>query len=174
MNSAEMLEQLPDFFENYINGTSPVWTLPRVDDLNAGAWRFRVVDAPDALVVIKILGNEADEIRINVGLALDLPYTYQLAEFVNMLNNKQLIFGRMFILGDVPFIGDGGHGPCAVVMQEIVFGESLSFEFPPSLNHVLNLTARLAGQAHRFTPEILERFGGRAFQDDDDGVMLIF
>lgn len=174
MNSVEMLEQLPGFFEQYINGTAPDWILPRIPGGAAGMWRFRVIDAPGALVGIKVLGNQADELRVNVGLVVDLQYRAELAEFVNMLNYKQLIFGRIFLFGNVPFVSDTARYPCAVVMQEIFFGPSISFDFTPSLNHLLNLTARLAGQANRFSPEISERFGGRPIADEDDGVLMGF
>lgn len=173
MNSAEMLDKLPGFFEQYIDGTSPEWILPSVGGLNAGMWRFRIVDMPGPSVGIKVLGNEAHELRVNVGLVLGARYTPQLAEYVNMLNNKQLIFGRVFIVGNVPFVADPIQGPCAVVMQEIVFGPSLSFDFPPSLNHVLNMTARLAGQGGRALPDLVDRFGGRPFDDDTEGAAVL-
>jgi hypothetical protein len=169
-----MLNHLPGFFQEYINGTPPNWLLPPNGDLNAGAWRFRVVDASGAPVAIKVLGNDSDELRVNVGLALGLEYTSPLAEYVNMLNYKQLIHGRMFVLGAVPFVGSG-TGPCAVLMQEIFYGSNLSLDSVPSMNGLLNVAARLAGQANRFAPDIVTQFGGRLFDDDDesDGVLLM-
>jgi hypothetical protein len=176
VNSAEILRELPRFFSSYLTHADPVWVLPPPDDLDihAGAWSFRVPSASQSVGLVKVLGNENDEARVTVGLAIDVPYTPELAEYVNYLNNKILIWGRAFIGGDVPLIGDNGRGPCVIVMQEIVFGGSLSFEFPPSMQNLLNLTARLAGQAHRFGPELVERFSGRLLDEEDAAVLMLF
>lgn len=176
MNSQQFLQEIPHFFGEYIDGAEPDWILPPAEDLDihAGAWSFRMSAAPKGLVAIKVLGNENHEVRITVGLAIDVPYSPTLAEYVNYLNNKMLIFGRVFIAGDIPFIGENGNGPCVVVMQEIVFATSLSFEFPPSMQNLLNLTARLAAQADRFSPELVEQFGGRPLADPDAPVLTLY
>jgi hypothetical protein len=174
MNSAELLDTLPDFLKEYLGATDPEWIIPPFGDLGAGAWRFRVSDAPYALMAVKVLGNDDDEMRINAGLAIDVPYSATVAEYVNRLNNKDLIFGRMFVAGDIPFIGENGVGPCVIVMQEIVFGRALSFDFSPSIQNLLDMAARLAGQAHRYSSDLIERFGGRRFVDDDEMVLTFY
>ena len=177
MRSQEILDQVPDFFRSYLDGAEPEWILPPSPpelDLHAGSLSLRLSTVPKALVAFTVLGNEADEVRITAGLAIDVPYSPGLAEYVNYINNKVLVFGRAFIGGDVPLVGETGQGPCVILMQEIVFGPSLSFEFPPSMQHLLNLTARLAGQADRFAPELVERFGGRLLADDDGPVLTLF
>lgn len=174
MESGELIRALPDFVGSYLDGAEPRWVVPPVEGLNAGSFCFRTAAFPDALVAFKILGNETDEVRITVGVAIAVPYSTTLAEYVNYLNNKMLIFGRMFIAGDVPFIGENGAGPCVIVMQEILFGPAMSFEFPPSMQHVLNLTSRLAAQASRYGADLIERFGGRRVSDDEDMVLTFY
>jgi hypothetical protein len=174
MKSAELLETLPGFLREYLGATDPEWIVPPLGNLGAGAWRFRVSDVPHALIAVKVLGNEADEMRITAGLAIDVPYRATVAEYVNRLNNKDLIFGRMFADGDIPFIGENGNGNCVIVMQEIVFGPALSFEFSPSIQNLLDIAARLAGQAHRYSSDVIERFGGRQFADGDDAVLTLY
>jgi len=174
MNSAELLETLPGFLREYLGASDPEWIIPPFENLGAGAWRFRVSDAPHALMAVKVLGNEDDELRINAGLAIDVPYSAAVAEYINRLNNKELIFGRMFAAGDIPFIGENGNGPCAIVMQEIAFGPALSFDFSPSIQNLLNMAARLAGQAHRCSSDLIDRFGGRHLADDDEMVLTFY
>jgi hypothetical protein len=174
MKSTELLETLPAFLQEYLGATAPEWIVPPFENLGAGAWSFRVSDVPHALVAVKVLGNEADEMRINVGLAIDVPYVSTVAEYVNRLNNKELIFGRMFADGEIPFISEEGHGPCVIAMQEIVFGPSLSYDFPSSMQNLLNITARLAGQAHRNSSVLVEKFGGRLFADDDAAMLTLY
>jgi hypothetical protein len=175
MNSEQILQELPDFFRSYLEGAAPAeWTVPPVEGLGAGSWQFRISATPNVLVAIKVLGNDAHEMRITVGLAIDVPYSSTLSEYVNYLNNKNLIFGRAFIAGNIPFIGETGDGPAVVVMQEIVFGPSLSFDFPPSMQNLLSLVARLAAQADTFAPDLIERFGGRPLTDDDGVVLTLY
>jgi hypothetical protein len=176
MNSAEFLQQAPDFFRSHLGGSEPQWILtpPEGMDIHAGSWSFRMAATPQSVVVMKVLGNDTDEVRIMAGLAIDIPYSPQVAEYVNYLNNKMLVYGRTFAAGDIPFVGNSGAGPCVILMQEIVFGPTLSFDFTPSMESLLNVTARLAGLAHRFAPEVVERFGGRLLTDDDAAVLTLF
>jgi hypothetical protein len=174
LNSADLIRELPNFMGQYLDGAEPAWTLPPFENIPAGTWRFRMSAAPGALVSVKVLGEHTDEMRITVGLSLDVPYSSNVVEHVNRLNNKDLIFGRMFAAGDIPLIGQTGQGPCAIVMQEIVFGQSLSFEFPPSMQNLLNVTARLAAQADRYAPELVEQLGGRLFADDDEMILTLY
>jgi hypothetical protein len=170
-----MLRELPGFFPSYLDGAGPAeWTVPPVEGIDAGSWHFRISSLPNVLTSILVLGNDAHEMRITVGLAIDMPYSSALAEYVNYLNNKTLIVGRAFIAGNIPFIGDTGEGPAIVVMQEIVFGPSFSFEFPPSMQNLLGIVMRLSAQGDTVAPELVERFGGRPLSDDDDMVLTLF
>ena len=101
-----------------------------------------------------------------------MPYRPEVAEYVNRLNHSELTFGRMFLIGDVPFLEGTYGGLCAVVMQEIVYGESLSADFAPSLQNLVNMSATLAGQGDRLAGELIERFEGRAFTDDEASILL--
>jgi hypothetical protein len=176
MDSAEMIAQLPRFFEEYCSAVDTEWLLEPPPGVHGGAWKFRVSDADGALLLLKFLGNDTEELRVNVGLVIELDYTAELAAFVNSLNFKQLIHGRMFVIGGVPFVSNT-PGRCAVVMQEIFFGgRHLSMGSVPTMNHLLDVAGRLAGQGTRFAPEIVERFGGRPFGEDDEsyGALMAF
>ncbi len=166
MNSLELLDSLPSFLREYLHGSEPEWIVPPFEQLGAGAWRFRISAAPEALVAIKVPGSHHDELRINVGVAFEVPYCFELIEHVNRTNEKLLEFGRLFVLGD--------PRPCVVVMQEIVYGASLSFDFPPSMQNLLNITGRLGTLAQRCGSEVIERFGGRAFPDEADMMLTLF
>lgn len=71
----------------------------------------------------------------------------------------------MFLIGAVPFVSEEAPGLCGIVMQEIIHGESLSHHFSPSLQNLV--TATLVGQADRLTPDLLDRFEGRSFTEDE-------
>ena len=176
MNSAEFLERVPAFFSSYLEGGEPQWIVPPPEgmDIHAGSWQFRMAASQQAPVVVKVMGNDAEEVRLMAGLAIDVPYSPELTEYVNYINNKVLVFGRAFAGGDIPNIGKTGQGPAVVLMQEIVFAESLSFDFTPSMENLLNVTARLAGLSSRLWPELIEHFGGRPLDDDDAAVLTLF
>jgi hypothetical protein len=174
VESAEFVQAVPDFFRSYLDGADPDWIVPPPEGIPAGAFQFRLAHTPDSVVVVKVLGNDNDEVRIMAGLAIDVPYSPAITEYLNYLNNKILVWGRVFAGGDIPLVGQSGTGPAVILMQEIVFAPSLSFDFPPSMQNLLNVTARLAGLAHRFGLELVERFGGRLLTDEDAAVLTLF
>jgi hypothetical protein len=50
------------------------------------------------VLVVGAIFPEQRELRVTLGLAMDVPYTPEVSHLVNRLNNKELIFGRMFPL----------------------------------------------------------------------------
>jgi hypothetical protein len=58
-------------------------------------------------------------------------------------------------------------------MQEIVFGESLSWDFAPSIQNLLRILGTLTGQAARLAPQICSRFHGRAPREDEIMFLLM-
>lgn len=145
--------------------------MPPLEGISGGAWHFQL----GSVLVVAYIPPPVDpahaQLRINVGLAIDVPYRHEVAEYVNQLNHSELTFGRMFLFGDVPFLGDTYGGLCGVVMQEIVYGESLSWEYSPSLQNLLKITATLVGQGDRLAPGLLERFGGRSLTADEARIL---
>lgn len=169
MDSAELIRTIPDFLGRYIEGADPRPILPPVDGLAAGAWSYSL----DGIVTAVKFTGEAGEMRVTNGLAIDIPYKAEVTEYVNWLNMKQMVFGRLFLIGNMPFMSETGDGLCAVLMQEIVFGESLSFDFAPSMQNLIETVARMGGQSSRFAPDLLDRYGGRPFTDDDAMILTL-
>jgi hypothetical protein len=163
----ELTRTVPGFFQQYLEGAEPQEILPPMEGVSGGAWRFRL----GRVLVVTYIPPPVDpthtQLRINLGLAIDVPYRSEVAEYVNRLNHSELTFGRMFLIGDVPFLEGTYGGLCAVVMQEIVYGESLSADFAPSLQNLVNMAATLTGQGDRLAGDLLQRFEGRAFTDDE-------
>lgn len=172
MNSVEAISALPDLLGRYVEGAELKQLLPPIPDGgDVGSWTYTL----DGIVtVLNFLGGDSAELRITNGLALDVPYKHEVLEYVNWLSMKQIVLGRLFVTGDLPFMIESGTGLCAVMMQEIVFAEGLSFEFAPSLQTLINTVARLGGQSSNFASDILQRFGGRRFTEDDAPILLNF
>jgi hypothetical protein len=98
-------------------------------------------------------------------LAIDLAYTAELASYVNFLN-KQLIFGRAYL---APVHNEG---QVAILMQEIAFGDGLSWDYPPSIQNLLRIVETLCGQGGQLARDTLDRFEGRAFTNSEAVVLL--
>jgi hypothetical protein len=169
MDSAELIRTIPDFLGRYIEGVEPKPLVPQVEGLSAGAWSYSL---GGIVTTLKFTG-EAGEMRVTNGLAIDIPYKTELTEYVNWLNMKQMVFGRLFLIGNIPFMSETGDGLCAVLMQEIFFGEGLSFDFAPSMQNLIETVARMGGQGSRFAPDLVDRYGGRPFTDDDAMILAL-
>jgi hypothetical protein len=172
MESSEAIQAIPDLLGRYIDGADLKPLLPPVPDGGTvGSWTYTL----DGIVtLVNFLGGDSAELRITNGLAIDVPYKHEVLEYVNWLSMKQLVLGRLFVTGDLPFMIESGNGLCAVFMQEIVFADSLSFEYTPSIQALVNTVGRLGGQGSRVASEILERFGGRRVTEDEAGILLNF
>jgi hypothetical protein len=126
-------------------------------------WRFRT----GSLLTLASIFPKTNELRLTSGLAIDIPYTLELSRFVNYLNEKKLVFGRMFTVPN----NDPEHA--AVLMQEIVYGDGLSWDYPPSIQNLLRIMATLSGQGDHLISEIVSRFDARPFSDAEVGVLLV-
>jgi len=173
LNSVEAIKEVPELIGRYVEGAELKRVVPPIpgSDEPVGSWAYSL---DGVLTLVNFLAGDAAEIRITNGLAIDVPYKPEVLEYVNWLNMKQLVFGRLFVTGDLPFMIESGNGLCAIFMQELVYGSGLSYEFPPSIQGLINLFGRLGGQSSRFAGELLERFGGRRFTDNEAGILLNF
>jgi hypothetical protein len=163
MNSAEMIELIPGIMEEHLVTQNPRQIVPPMEGLDA-AWAFNF---NRAVTVLRIAESEA-EMRITVGITIDMPYSHEVAEHINHLNYKVPVFGRLYMTGDIPHFSAGStSGPCLVAMQDIVFGASLSLSFPPSIDNLLRIVQRMSAQGDRLSGELIERYGGRIFSADD-------
>ncbi len=163
MNYKELAELVPWLVEEKLaSASSPKPTL--LSSAEAPSWSFRTGPA----LAVAAIFPEANELRVTVGLAIDIPYRPEVTHYVNSLNTTQLVFGRAFLVGN----DESGRG--AVLAQEIVFGESVSWDFPPSIQNLLRIIATLCGQAARLGPELFSRYGTRPMTDDEAPFLLIY
>ena len=74
------------------------------------SWSFTTTEQ---VLTVGAIFHDSEQLRVTLGLALDVPYTPEVSHVVNRLNNKHLLFGRMFLIGN----DDSGRG--CILMQEI-------------------------------------------------------
>jgi hypothetical protein len=120
MNPAELTELVPMLITNDLEDVSaatPIMPSPMHEDFPA--WWFR--SSPEVLGVAAIY-TKTNELRVTLGLAIDIPYSSEVFRDVNRLNNKELVFGRAFL------VGNDESGRAAVLMQDIIFGDGISWD----------------------------------------------
>ena len=158
MDSAEFTNLVPWLVaERLDDASAPVQVQPEFLHEKFPSWGFRT----GPIITVVAMYPERNELRVTPGLAIDVPYTPAVSHYVNRLNNKELVFGRAFLVGN----DESGLG--AVLMQEIIFGHSLSWDYPPSVQYALQQIATLSGQAARLAPDVVTRCGGRHFNDGE-------
>lgn len=159
MNCNELAEVVPGLIANYLeDATGPEQVQP--DPLHRAhpSWSFT---STGEILTVGALFHDSGQLRVTLGLAVDVPYDPQVSHIVNHLNNKELVYGRMFLIGNE----ESGRG--CVLMQEIFAAQSIAEEFAPSLQNLLLVIATMGGQASRLAPGLRERFGGRAFSPEE-------
>jgi hypothetical protein len=163
MDSIELAEIIPGIIEKHLPVSCARQIMPPMQGLDA-AWAFRF---ERAVTVLKIAEDEA-KMRITVGIVIDMPYSHEVAEYINYMNYKVPIYGRLYLTGNLPYFStEITSGPCLVAMQEIVFGSSLSLSSPPSIDNLVKMVGTMTTQGNRLSGELMERYGGRPFSDDD-------
>lgn len=158
MHSSELASVFPGLIANYLEDASTP-TLIGPDALHEAhpSWSF----TNGSVLTVGAISHERQQLRVTLGLALDVPFAPEVSHYINHLNNKELVFGRMFLIGN-----DESRRGC-VLMQEIFSCDSLSDEFPPSLQNLLLMIGTLGGQGSRLAPQIRDQFGGRPFGEED-------
>jgi hypothetical protein len=162
MNAHELVRVLPGFLEEYLEGAQPQRLLVSDDLPDRGWWWLRQGR------VVAVLGVHPEgQVRVTVGVAIGVPWAPETSHYINRLNFKQVRFGRLFLVGN----DETGLG--TVLMQEIVSGDSLSWDFPPSMQNFLLIVASLCGQGDRFAADICENVGGRLLTDDEAMLVMM-
>jgi hypothetical protein len=102
-------------------------------------------------------------ISIRAGVAIEIPRSEELAYYV-ACENKQIMAGRAYM----------GYGDefALIVLEEIVRGRALSWDFEPSLEDMLTRFRYVIRQAGEMKSAVLERFGGRSFREEE-GIHMI-
>lgn len=92
MDSAEFAASVPELLNNIDDIQSEVLaqelygaTLPGGAPHFAGAWSFGI---RTALGTIKVYNNPVGEVRITIGLVLDVPYTSDVSLYVNRTSRR--------------------------------------------------------------------------------------
>ena len=145
MDSNGLAEIFPGLIANYLeDATGPEQVQP--DPLHRAhpSWSFTTTGE---ILTVGALFHDSEQLRVTLGLAIDVPYDPQVSHVVNHLNNKELVYGRMFLIGNE----DSGRG--CILMQEIFAAQSISEEFPPSLQNLLMVIGAMGGQASRLAPK---------------------
>jgi len=159
MDSKKLAEIFPGLISDYLeDASSPEQVQPDPLHLAHPSWSFTTTGS---ILTVGALFHDSEQLRVTVGLAVDVPYDPQVSHVVNHLNNKELVYGRMFL------IGNEGSGRGCILMQEIFTAVSIDEEFVPSLQNLLLVIGTMGGQASRLAPGLREQFGGRPFNPDD-------
>jgi len=163
MNPQEFAELVPFLIaEKLEDSSTPVPLVGGEIHESNPAWTFRT----GPVLTLALILPRSNELRLTCGLAIDVPYSAELFRFVNYLNHKQLVFGRAFLVDNLdPTIA-------AVLTQEIVYGDGVSWDYPPSIQNLLRIIGTLSGQASRLGPEIASRFQAKPFSDADAALLL--
>jgi hypothetical protein len=92
------------------------------------------------------------------GVAIEIPRSEELAYYV-ACENKEIMAGRAYM----------GYGNefALVVVEEVVWGRALSWDFEPGLSDMVTRFEYVLRQAGEMRAVILERFGGRPCRDDE-------
>ena len=155
MDQSELRESLPAVLEQVFPGRtseivpgSPVWLLTGQDNVSA----IGALSGPD-------------QVRITSGCARDVPETLELHRHLSALN-KQFMIGRIYAINMTR------PGLCDVVMEDIIFGAVLSWDFVPSMQDLATRATTLTNGAARAGVQIRAQFGGRPFTPDDVMALL--
>jgi hypothetical protein len=159
MTSQDLARIFPGLVDSYLEeATAPQQVSPDPIHEAHPSWSFTTTEQ---VLTVGAIFHDSGQLRVTLGLALDVPYAAEVSHVVNRLNNKYLLFGRMFLIGN----DESGRG--CVLMQEIFLCDSLSEEYAPSIQNLIQVMAALGGQASQLAPQIREQFGGRPFTDAD-------
>jgi len=159
MTSQDLARIFPGLVDNYLEEAStPKQVSPDPIHEAHPSWSFTTTDQ---VLTIGAIFHDSEQLRVTLGLALDVPYTPEASHIVNRLNNKHLLFGRIFLIGN----DESGRG--CILMQEIFLCDSLSEEYLPSIQNLLRVMAALGGQAGQLAPQLREDLGGRPFTEED-------
>ena len=108
--------------------------------------------------LLRVPNIEDTIISVRAGVAIEIPRCEELAYYV-ACENKQIIAGRAYM----------GYGDelALLVLEEIVWGRALSWDFEPSMTDMVTRFDYVVRQAGKIQSTVLERFGGRPFRDDE-------
>jgi hypothetical protein len=158
MNAKELADLVPTLINDKLEDVSSATpTMPGGMHDEFPSWWFR----SGAVLGVAAIFPKSNELRWTMGLAIDIPYSEEVFREVNRLNNKELVFGRAFLVGN----DESGLG--AVLLQEIIFGDGISWEYVPSVQNALRIMATLVGQVSRLAPKLLETYDARPMRDDE-------
>jgi hypothetical protein len=97
MDSRELTRIFPGLIANYLEEATPPQQIQPdpVHDVHP-TWSFM----NGSLLTVGAIFHDTAQLRVTVGLAVEVPYTPEVSHSVNRMNNKELLFGRMFLIGN--------------------------------------------------------------------------
>jgi hypothetical protein len=117
-----------------------------------------VLDLDGCTVLVRATATSLPFIWFKGGIAHAIPRSAALAEHV-ALNNKDLMAGRVYLaLGDEIAMA---------VYDDAIFGASLSLDYDPSIQDVVNRFDGGLKYTSEWSQAILSKFGGQPFRGDD-------
>jgi len=153
----ELATMFPGLIANYLeDSTPPKQVQPDAIHDAHPSWSFM----NGSLLTVGSIFHDTGQLRVTTGISYGVPYTPEVSHGINRVNNKVLLFGRMFLIGNE----ESGMG--CILMQEIFLADSLSQEHPASLQNLLRVIAALGGQGGKVAPELREQYGGEPFVED--------
>jgi len=129
----------------------------KVDDALApsGSW---LMEDEDIFGLIRATDTTHPFIWIKLGVAIEIPRSSELAHYVACANRK-LVTGRAYLAYGERF--------ALVVVDETVFASSISLDFQPSMQDLVNRLETSMRHARELRQELLGQFGGRPFAGED-------
>jgi hypothetical protein len=152
MNADEVAALVPQLLEGRYPGKCR-----QVDDVVAppGSW---LLEDEDIFGLVRATDTSSPFIWIKLGVAIEIPRTSELAHHVACAN-KQLVTGRAYLAY--------GEHVALVVVDETVFASSLSWDFQPSIQDLVNRLETSMTHARAMRKDLLGQFGGRPFARED-------
>jgi hypothetical protein len=151
---------MPNIFRQYVEGASAITPIPNP----TGVWAYTL---GDAVILVEIPSGGMPFLRVIGGLAVGVPFSSALAQYVNGQNRGALVFGRMALAGDFPADIPAGGAWSHVLVEHFVDGEGLTYEVPSSIQSLIYAMSSHGSQMADRATEIVQRFGGRYFKDDE-------
>jgi hypothetical protein len=157
MEPKEFAEVMRWLIAEKIDGlTSPTPVVFGGTPLDFPAWSFRT----GQVLAVAAIDLDRNDLRLTFGLATNIPYVPEVSHYLNEWNRKELVFGRTYL------VGNDQSGLGSALAQEIIPGESVSWEFPASIQNLQRVIGTISGQLARLAPELCSQYGAKPFNDD--------
>lgn len=156
-------EQARELLREFVQGRYSESGRDLGDDFLPGISGGWLIEHEGGICLLRVPDVEQTIVTIRAGVAVEIPRCEELAYHVACAN-KQIMVGRAFM----------GYGDefALVVLEDIVRGRAISWDFEPSIEDVVSRFEYVIQQSSEMRKSILERFGGRTFRDEDTMLLV--